>query len=263
MHCYSRRYPLAASARRLEPDAWIDDYLPLARRLGLERAVVVQPVAYGRDHRCTLDAIAALDASGVAARGIAVAGPEIGEAGFAHLHAGGMRGVRFRMTDTPELPWAVMDEVAARIAPLGWHVQLQMDGRELGTAEARLAALPCPVVIEHAGKFLEPVPVGHPGMTALRRLLDTGRVWVKISGCYMTSRGGPPRYDDVGRLARALVAHAPERMLWATNWPHPLATGATLPDDAQLLDLLDDWAGSAALADRILAVNSAALYGFD
>jgi D-galactarolactone isomerase len=253
------RSPLAANARRAEPEATVADYRALQSRLGLQRVVVVQPTTYGRDNRCTLDAIAEL---GPAARGIAVVGAEATDAQLAALHAGGIRGVRFRMNDKPELPWEMLDEMAARIAPLGWHIQFQMDGRQLHTEEARLARLPCPLVIEHGGKFLAPVGLDHPGFRALARLLDNGRTWVKISGAYMTSKTGAPAYADVAVVQRALIAHAPERAVWATNWPHPLSGGGPMPDDAAMLDLLFEWAGSPTVFERVLVANPAALYGF-
>jgi D-galactarolactone isomerase len=259
MHFFASRYPLAANARRAEPEATVADYRALQARLGLQRVVVVQPTTYGKDNRCALDAIAGLGAD---ARGIAVIGADTNDAQLAALHAGGIRGVRFRMNDKPELPWEMLEVIAARIAPLGWHIQFQMDGRQLHTEEARLAGLPCPLVIEHGGKFLEPVDTAHPGFRALARLLDNGRTWVKISGAYMTSKTGAPDYADVAVVQRALTAHAPERCVWATNWPHPLSGGGAMPDDAAMLDLLFEWAGSAAIASRILADNPAALYGF-
>jgi D-galactarolactone isomerase len=136
-----------------------------------------------------------------------------------------------------------------------------LDGRDLPKHEAQIARLPGRFVIDHTGKFLEPVSVDDPAFAALLRLVDTGRCWVKISGPYETSRTGAPRYEDVGRLARALIAHAPERILWASNWPHPSAVGA-MPDEADLLDLLLDWAPSDAVRARILRDNPAEVYGF-
>jgi D-galactarolactone isomerase len=151
--------------------------------------------------------------------------------------------------------------LAARVHAFGWHVQLQLDGRKLADREATIRALPGRFVIDHVGKFLEPVGVDHPGFLALLRFLDTGRCWVKLSAPYETSKVGPPTYADVAVLAKALVSHAPERMLWASNWPHP-SERAHPPDDALLLDLLLDWAPDAATRRRILVDNPAPLYGF-
>jgi D-galactarolactone isomerase len=259
MHIFDTRFPLAEKARREEKDAPASEYRKVQQRLGLERVVVVQPTAYGRDNRCTVEAIAAL---GAGARGIAVVDTTVSDAELERLTRAGMRGVRFRMLDQPELPWEMLDEMAARIAAHGWHIQFQMDGRYFEEREALLARLPGTVVIEHIGKFLEPVPADHPGFRSLLRLVDTGRFWVKLSGAYMMSKSGPPLYSDIGVLAKALVRHAPERMVWASNWPHPIVQAGPLPDEAVLLDLLLDWAPDEKVRNRILADNPASLYGF-
>lgn len=260
MHIFDSRFPLAEKARRKEADAPVSEYRKLQQRLGLERVVIVQPTAYGRDNRCTLEAIAQL---GAGARGIAVVDTSVTDAELERLTRSGMRGVRFRMLDEPELPWEMLGDMAARIAAHGWHIQFQMDGRYFEEREALLKSLPGTVVIEHIGKFLEPVPENHPGFQSLLRLVDTGRFWVKLSGAYMMSKSGPPLYADMGVLAKALVNRAPERLVWASNWPHPLPGRATVPDDAVLLDVLLDWAPDAKVRNRVLADNPAELYGFD
>ena len=259
MHIFDSRFPLAEKARRKEADAPVSEYRKVQQRLGLDRVVVVQPTAYGRDNRCTLEAIAAL---GAGARGVAVVDTSITDAELERLTRGGIRGVRVRMLDTPELPWEMLGEMAARVAAFGWHIQFQMDGRYFEEREALLKGLPGTVVIEHIGKFLEPVPVDHPGFRSLLRLVDGGRCWVKLSGAYMLSKSGPPLYADIGVLAKELVKRAPERLVWASNWPHPLSRGGPLPDDAVLLDLLLDWAPEETTRNRILQANPARLYGF-
>ena len=259
MHIFDSRFPLAANARRQESDAPVSEYRKVQRRLGLERVVVVQPTAYGKDNRCTEAAIAEL---GEGARGVAVVDDTVTDAELERLTRAGMRGVRFRMLDTPELPWELLPTMAARLAAFGWHIQFQMDGRYLHERVALLESLPCTVVVEHIGKFLEPVPVSHPGFQALLRLTDTGRYWVKLSGAYMMSKSGPPLYEDIGVLAKALVKHAPERLVWASNWPHPLPSRTAAPDDAQVLDVLLDWAPDEKIRNRILSDNPAVLYGF-
>lgn len=259
MHVFDSRFPLAEKARRHESDAPVSEYRKVQQRLGLERVVVVQPTAYGRDNRCTLEAIAQL---GAGARGIAVVDTTVSDAELERLTRAGMRGVRFRMLDQPELPWEMLGEMAARVAAHGWHIQFQMDGRYFEEREELLMQLPGTLVIEHVGKFLEPVPPDHPGFRSLLRLVDTGRCWVKLSGAYMMSKSGPPLYSDIGALAKALVRRAPERLVWASNWPHPLSRGGPMPDDGVLLDLLLDWAPDEKTRNQILAANAAELYGF-
>ena len=184
----------------------VEEYLKLQRLLGLERAVVVQPSAYGTDNRCTLDAMAAI---GAGARGVAVVDDTASDAEIERLTGLGVRGLRFFMLPGGVLPWEALPRLAARVAPFGWHIQMQMDGRFLHEREGELSRLPCPIVIDHNGKFLEPVGPDHPGFAALCRLIDGGRAWVKTSGVYETSKAGPPDYEDVAVLARALIARYP------------------------------------------------------
>ena len=258
MHIYDPRFPTAKDAPHEEPPSLASEYRKVQQRLGLTRVVVVHPTQYGTDNSCTVQAMADLGN----ARGIAVLDDSVTDAELERLTAAGMRGVRFRMFDRPELPWEILPTMSARLAAIGWHIQYQMDSRYLQEREALLKSLPSTVVIEHIGKFMEPVGADHPGFKALLRLVDTGRVWVKLSGAYMTSKSGPPLYEDVGVTAKALVRHAPERLVWAGNWPHPRSFRGTV-DDAQQLDVLLDWAPDERVRNRILVDNPAKLYGFN
>jgi D-galactarolactone isomerase len=236
----------------------IESYKRVRAMLGLTRAVVVQPSVYGFDNRVTLDAMAALGAD---ARGVAVVPPDVSDDELARLTDLGIRGIRFFMIGGGSLGWDDLEMLAAKTAAFGWHVQMQMDGRLLHEEADRLGRLPGRLVIDHNGKFLEPVGIDHPGFAALRRLIDNGRTWVKTSGVYETSRVGAPDYPDVALLAQTLIAQAPERCLFATNWPHPSKPGNP-PDDARLVDLFHGWCGNDLVAARIMVDNPAELYGF-
>ncbi len=218
----------------------------------------MQPTTYGLDNRCTLNAIAELGLDN--ARGVAVVDASVADAELARLTDAGIRGVRFQMLGGGALPWDALEPVAARIAPFGWHILLQMDGRLLPEREAMLAKLPATLVIDHVGKFLEPVPVADPAFQTLLRLLGNGHTWLKLTAAYEVSKSGPPTYADVGALAKAAVKTAPERMIWASNWPH--VSVKTLPDDAALMDLMLEWAPDEKTRNRILVDNPAKLYGF-
>jgi len=257
MHIYNRRFPKAPTAKIEAPDASVADYLKMRARLGIERTVVVQPSTYGKDNRCTLEAMAAI---GPSARGIAVVDETVSDAELDRLTRLGIRGIRLFMLAGAPLPWEIVETMASRVAPFGWHVQLQLDGRDLPAHEPMLNRLKTGLVIDHVGKFLEPVTPDHPGFRTLMRLVDKG-AWVKLSAPYETSKVGPPYYDDIGRLAKPLIKAAPERMLWATNWPHP-TPGVPVPDDAWMLDMLLDWAPDDATRNRILVDNPARLYRF-
>ena len=158
------------------------------------------------------------------------------------------------------LPWESLEAMAARIAPLGWHINLQLDGRELPKHIEMIRRLPGNLVLDHNGKFLEPVDTANAAFHCLLDLLDGGRAWVKLAAPYETSKIGPPRYDDVSTLARALISAHPEHCLWASNWPHPNQNPQ--PSSAAMLDLLLHWADDDATRRRILVDNPALVYGY-
>lgn len=239
--------------------ATVADYRRFQEWLGLERAVVVQSNAYQLDNGCLLAALAEF---GGDARGIAAVTPETSEAELERLTAAGVLGARIMNLPGGAVGLDRMETVAARIRPFGWHVIVQLDGRQLPDHEAALRRLEGSYVIDHVGKFLEPVPADHPAFRCLLRLVERGNCYVKLSAAYETSRSGAPAYADVGRLSRALVAAAPERMLWASNWPHVGVPRERYPDDVDLLDVLLDWAPDEAVRRQILVDNPARLYGF-
>ncbi len=257
MHVYDRRYKPAPTSLFPPPDAPLDAYRAVQRQLGLTRAVIVQPNAYAFDNACTEEAVVALGANG---RGVATVPPDIADAEIERLTRAGFRGARCYMLKGGLLSWDDVAAIAAKVTAFGWHVQLQLDGRELPLHAERIARLAAETVIDHNGKFLEPVPPTHPSFRALLGLLDGGRCWVKLSAPYETSKSGAPGYDDVSVLARALAAAHPERCVWASNWPHPNAHPT--PSNALMLDLLLDWAPDEATRRRILVDNPARLYGF-
>ncbi|HSH91553.1 MAG TPA: amidohydrolase family protein [Ramlibacter sp.] len=256
-HIYEDGRPLAPTATFKPPHAPVPAYREVQRALGLTRAVVVQPTGYGFDNSCTLDAIAAL---GPASRGIAVIEPGTSDQRIEELHEAGIRGVRYFMLPGGVLHWDSLEAMSARIADRNWNINLQLDGRELPRHKDMLLRLASPLVIDHTGKFLEPVTPESEAFGALLQLLDSGRCWVKLSAPYETSRHGPPKYEDVGRLARVLAQRYPQRCLWATNWPHPNQN--PVPSSQAMLDLLFDWAPDAATRQAILVDNPARLYGF-
>jgi D-galactarolactone isomerase len=258
MHIYDPKYPRAPTAKIDAPAAPVSAYRRMCNRLGIERTVVVQPSTYGKDNRCTLEAVTTI---GSGARCIVVVDESATDDELDRLTKLGARGIRFFMLAGAPLPWSILETMSTRVASFGWHVQLQLDGRDLPAHESVLNRLTSTLVIDHVGKFLEPVSLDHPGFRTLQRLVEKGRTWVKLSAPYEVSKAGPPNYEDVGKLAKSLAKAAPERMLWATNWPHP-TPGAPVPDDAWMLDMLLDWVPNESARKKVLVENPAQLYGF-
>jgi len=251
------QYPLIPGRTYTPPPASIQAYQRMLSALGLDRAVIVQPSVYGTDNRCTYDAVAA---SGGKWRGIAVVGPSTNTHELRRLHDEGFRGVRINLLFKGGLAMEILEQVARLIAPLGWHLQLLIDGRDLPELAPRLRRLPVHFVIDHMGHMPAKLGLAHPGFTALFALAREGNCWVKLSGAYRIS-AQPYPYEDVAPIAKALVEAAPERMVWGSDWPHPSFQGA-MPVDATLLDLLASWVPESRTRQRILSTNPAQLYDF-
>lgn len=257
VHIYDDRYPSAPDAKLLPPNALLDDYVKIQKCLGMARFVLVTPSTYGTDNRSVLDALVQQQGN---ARGVVVVDGSITDQALREMDELGARGVRFNLT-LGGASLALLEVMAERIAPLGWHIQIVANGHDLVELEPRLAQLPVPLVIDHMGHLPQPEGVHSQAFAALERLLATGNTWVKLSGPYIRSLTGAPDYEDVGNIARVLVRLHPARMLWGSDWPHPMAKAGT-PDTPDLLRLLATWVPDRATWERILRDNPVALYGF-
>jgi D-galactarolactone isomerase len=258
MHIYDSRFPVAANATLKPPDARPIDYRFLQKRIGTTRNVVVQPSTYGTDNSCTLAALAEFGAN---ARAVAVVDTSVSDAELRRLAGLGVKGIRFNLVQAGATTVEMLEPLSKRVEPLGWHTQIHMKGDQIVGIEDLLLRLPAPIVFDHVARIPPEVGVKHPAYTTVRKLLDKGRTWVKLSGAYQDTKVGPPTYSDVSAVCRELVKAAPERMVWASDWPHPTERDKK-PDDAILFDLLANWAPNAAVRHRILVENPERLYGF-
>jgi len=260
-HIYDARFPFTPPAAPLLPGARVMDYRLLQRRIGTTRNIVVTPAPYPAsfsDNLVTLDAVGQF---GTSARGVAIVSPAITDAELKALGDGGIRGIRFSLALKNAA--TAMDDIeplSRRVDALGWHVQFNMTADQIVRAGDLWKRIPCPIVFDHMGHMPQPVGINHPAFKLIRRLLDKGKTWVKLSVTYDSSKVGPPTYSDLNEVGQAYVRAAPERMLWGSNWPHPNETNK--PDDALLFDLLAGWAPHEATRYRILVKNPEKLYGF-
>lgn len=239
--------------------ATVEDYAVVQKRLGIDRAVIVQSNAYQLDNSCLLEA---LEQMGDKARGIVNLKSDVTEGELARLDKLGVRGVRIMQLPGGAVGLDQLLPLNDRIQTFGWHPIVQFDGCEMPEHEGLLNQVRGNYIIDHTGKFLSPVSTEHPAFHTLLRLIDRGNCYVKISACYESSRTGGPDFADVGALASKLIEHAPERMLWATNWPHVSQSAETYPDDGALLDLLLHWAPDEKVRQAMFVDNPAKLYGF-
>lgn len=261
IHFYGplEQYPLQGAAHIPISDATPAEFFEHQQAVGMTRAVVVNAAATGLDNRRTLDA---LREAPTRLRGIITPPPQApSDDQLQEWDRLGVRGVRFNYFGKPLPGMALDDTLIQRFSELGWHAQIQVgDGQILELAD-RLAALPCPLVIDHMARIPAARGVHSEAFQCLLRLIHSGNVWVKLSAPMRYSSEKQPPYADVGVMARALVARAPERMLWASDWPNVNYDGV-IPAYGELLDLLFDWVPDEATRNRILVDNPCQLYGF-
>ena len=261
-HCHVwgpvARFPFAEKRPFTPPERTKDDLAALYRRLGIARSVIVQAVVYGTDNGAMLDAIAHSQGR---YRGIALIDDSFDEKALIRLHEGGIRGVRFgfvrHLGKRPDL--AFFRRTVARIAPLGWHAQIHLDAADLLELREELDRLTIPFVIDHMGRVDAAKGLDQPAFRALLEQVKRENCWVKVSGSDRVSAAGAPFLDAIP-FARALIAAAPDRVVWGTDYPHSNPRHL-IEDDAGLMELLPLMADAAGLR-KLLVENPARLYGF-
>jgi 2-pyrone-4,6-dicarboxylate lactonase len=249
-------FPYAARRPFTPPDAPKEQLRALHEFLGVGRAVLVQSAVHGADHAALLDA---LDSRPDDYRGVALLGPDASRDVVAELDEHGVCGVRFHLTAHLGVPPrnSEIDAVLALVRPFGWHAAFHVFGKDLVAHQDYLAAVEGPVVIDHMARVdLSDDAAGD----CLLRLLDRGNVWVKLSAPERISRQPAP-FADAVRFARSLAEHAPDRVVWGTDYPHPNIPGEMV-DDGALVDLVPLIAPDPVVRGKMLVDNPAALFGF-
>ncbi len=250
-----KKYPLSPH-RMYEPaDASVERYLRMANTIGIERVVVVNGSPYGSDNRCIIDAIQEFGLN--RARGVAVIEPDISAAALQALYIGGIRGIRINLI-TGRTPISALPSIVEMIKPLGMHLQLWVKSDRLEEISKTLQHIEVPVVLDHMGQVPTSYGTDHEHFRTLIGMLETGKLWVKMSGYRISS--GPP-YNDLLKPVSKILSVAPDRCVWGTDWPHPLLDGRAMPNDGDLLDLLASWC-SPEQFKAVLVDNPARLYGF-
>lgn len=251
-------YPFNPRSRYISADALPETHIALQDTLGLGGAVVVSGGGYGTDYR---HLVHVLEAHPDRFRGVALLADSVTPAEIERLDRLGVRGVRFVS------PWHsgatpyISPTVAAKAHEFGWHVQFYPGRGDLEQHVEALLALPNEIIVlDHFGTLEAERGVDQAAFATLLGLLDTGRVWVKLSGPMRCSDLDYP-YEDVAPIARALVAHAPERLIWGTDWPHVNLNNRGMPNDGDLFDLLAEWAPDEGVRKRILVDNPRLLFG--
>jgi 2-pyrone-4,6-dicarboxylate lactonase len=261
-HCHvfgpERKFPYAPERKYTPCDAPKETLFALRDHLGLDKNVIVQASCHSKDNRALVDA---LEASNNKAKGVAFVGEEVTDAELRSMDRAGVKGVRFnfvkRLVDFT--PRDVLERIAARVAPLGWHIVVYFEMPDLPEFEDFFTSLPTTVVVDHMGTPDVRKGVDHPENQRFHRLMEKHRnFWVKTT-CpeRMTLLGAP--YDDVVPFGRALIERFPDRVIWGTDWPHPNMKKEA-PDDGLLVDYVPKIAPTAALQQALLVDNPMRLY---
>ena len=259
------RYPFnQADLRYAPPLAPIEDFLAIAKKLGTERFVFVQPSAYGRDNRCMLDAMREL---GTNCRGIVDIDENAPDAELERLHALGVRGVRINVPPVKprEAGFAAkllprIERLTGRCAEIGWQLDFLTPGWLTSELMPTLGKLSVDFTIAHFGMFFAKDGVKQPGFQALLGLLRSGErhCWVKLTGVYRVSVA--KGFADAAPMASALIEAAPDRLIWGSDYPHLSFAGKV--GSIELWNLLGKWAPDPATRRRILVDNPQALFKF-
>jgi len=259
-HVFMNTYPMIPSRGYNPPQSTLGDMLAMHSMLGIDRVVLTQPSVYGTDNSAILDTVERISERARAV--VAVAG-DISDGELESLHHRGARGIRLNLDNVGGMP-VELDEVPGlvkRIGALDWHVEFLFQGHELPDLLPLLRSLDARVSIGHFAYMPAAEGVGYPPFQTLLELVAEGNTWVKLSAPNRLGVGDLPPWPDVVPLAQALIEANPDRMLWATDWPHPNKF-VVQPNDADLLEQLELWAPDEDVRRRILVDNPAALYGF-
>jgi 2-pyrone-4,6-dicarboxylate lactonase len=255
----SDRYPFSPDRSYTPPDCTVEQYLALLDILGFDRGIIVQGGANGTDNRVTLDAIAAAPSR---LRGVAVIPSGLGERALADFHRDGIRGVRMSTVVSGGVGFDHLDRLAHEVGPMGWHVMLHFHAAsELVDVASQLHALPCAFMLDHMARITGAEGVQSESFVTLLRLLDTDRCWVKLASLYRLS-ALPYPHEDMLPMIHEVVRRRPDRIIWGSNWPHPIHKGL-MPNDGDLVDLIPLWVPDEQAQKQMLIDNPAALYGFD
>jgi 2-pyrone-4,6-dicarboxylate lactonase len=253
-HVIDTRHGFVDGRSYTPPDATRDSLLALHGALGIDRGVFVQVSVHGTNNQAMLEALRATPHY----RGVAVVDDQVTDVEISFLHRAGVRGVRVNVLFGGGVGFRFMKYLAAKVADQGWHMQLLIDVADADTPWDEIEALPCDLVIDHMGHWDCGLGIDHPGFQRLLKLVND-RAWVKLSGTERISRQLAPPFDDAVPVAQALIAAAPDRCVWGTDWPH-VKLPVAMPNDGDLLDLLAAWAPDPEQRRMILADNPARLY---
>jgi 2-pyrone-4,6-dicarboxylate lactonase len=260
VHIYgpAGKFPFSPAHLHLAFDAPKEALRTMHDAIGVQRCVIVHAATHGTDLSVILDALAGDESR---YRAVAIVEDAVTDARLEELHTAGVRAIRYNFVPHLGGPPDLDDfaRMAARIAPLGWHVALHMKAEDILSYAGVLRKLPLPVLFDHMARIDPSLGEGQPPLQCLLDFLAEGH-WVKIAALEKLSKQRYPFADSVA-IGAALVKAAPDRVIWGTDWPHPLV-GTKRTNDGDLVDLIPALAGEPSQQYKLLVENPARLYQF-
>ncbi len=253
------RFPFAEGRRYTPSDAPKELLFALHELLGIQHCVIVQPACHGNDNSVTVDAVAA---TGGSYKGVALVDIAIANAELKRLAAAGLCGARFHYMEHLAAGPRIDEAIAfgKRLADVGWHLQIHMDGGHIAELAPAIRRSSVPVMIDHIGRIDASLGREQPAFRALLALMQNRNVWIKVSGIDRATRQGPP-YNDAIPFARKLVEEFGDRVVWGTDWPHPNHEPPVV-DDGVLVDSLAQIAPHERARKALLVENPQRFYRF-
>ena len=237
------------------PEATEEQYIRMLDEVGMTFGVLIQVSVNGQDNEPMLRV---LKTHPKRLRGVAVPLLNQSDAYYQRMKDNGVVGIRMNlMFSGGGLDISKLEECDSLARDWGWHIQFLMDANDLPTLMPRMQKMQSTLVIDHMGYLRTSVGLQSPGFSALLDLVKE-RAWVKVSGAYRLTDERPP-YLDVVPYAKALIAAAPDRCVWGSDWPH-VANWGVMPRVAQMLESLALYAPDEAQRHRILCENPQHLY---
>ncbi len=211
-HIFTRAMPLVANPRhRPGYDFTLEDYLAQLDQHGVDYGVIAAASPWGDYNDYTISSIA----SNPRLRGTVILHPEK-DYDLPTMARQGIVGVRLPfigLDRLPDLRTSAYRSLLRRIADLGWHVHLHVEGRHLPELLPLLENAGPAIVIDHLGRPAADEPRGSDGYRAIRAAARRGNSWVKVSCAY---RIGPVADQHFQGLLEEL---GPERLFWASDSP--------------------------------------------
>ena len=261
------KYPPKPDALYHPPKATFQDARGVLETLGIERGVIVHPMPYDTDHCLLVDTLARLSAQERRNfRATGIIKDNVSDATLHELDALGVCGARFnfgRRYEGVQSEAAILRSIE-RAREIGWHARLHVAGDDIESDPNLLRSIKGIIcVVDHMAHLRFERGLDQPACRWLVDMLKNEGWWMMLSNGNRDSKM-ESGFDDAIPFAQMFIAAAPDRMIWATDWPHVNWRKRRMMNDAETLELLYRYVDNdKALLQKILVDNPARLHGFD